>query len=97
MKYTSHQHRPGVVKVETKDGVICDTINDLPTADLIADALNAYQPLLDLRGAADDLNSIVDGPFNVRWTHNGVRLTDTPQWCAFFVALAKVQPISRFH
>ena len=55
----------------------------------ILDMRDVIKELLNLKAAADDLNSIVDGPFNIRWSHNGVRLTDTPQWCAFFVALQK--------
>jgi hypothetical protein len=49
----------------------------------------ASMELLALLQSANDLNAIVDGPFNVRWSHNGVRLTDTPQWCAFYVAMCK--------
>lgn len=45
--------------------------------------------LKELVVTAEDLNSIVDGPFNIRWSHNCVRLTDTPQWCAFYVAMNK--------
>lgn len=40
--------------------------------------------------AAQELNSIVDGPFKIDWrTSSRVRLTDTPQWCAFYVALSR--------
>jgi len=43
MKYTAYQHSPHVIKVETKDRVICDTINDLETAERIATALNLIE------------------------------------------------------
>lgn len=39
-KYTAHQHREGVIKVEIRDRVICDCIGDMQTAELIAHALN---------------------------------------------------------
>lgn len=90
MKYTAHQHRPSVIKVETKDRVICDAISDMDMAERIASALNLQEDTELLVQSAHDLNSIVDGPFNLRWEHNGVRLTDTPQWCAFFVALQRL-------
>ena len=47
MKYTAHQHRAGVIKVETRDRVICDCIGDLATAELIATALNSIDLLIE--------------------------------------------------
>jgi len=44
-KYTAHKHREGVVKVETKNQVICDCIGDLATAERIATALNELPKL----------------------------------------------------
>lgn len=42
--------------------------------------------LRELHGAAEDLVKIVDGAHNVRWSFNGRRLVDTPEWCRFYVA-----------
>jgi len=44
-KYTAHKHRDGVIKVETKNQVICDCIGDLTTAEMIAAALNELPKL----------------------------------------------------
>jgi hypothetical protein len=37
--------------------------------------------------AAKKLNEIVEGTRNERWAADGKRLKDTPEWCAFYVAL----------
>lgn len=51
--YTAHQHRPGVIKVESRDRVLCDCINDMPTAERIAEALTV------LDGAsAEDIEAV---------------------------------------
>lgn len=43
MKYTAHQHNTHVIKVETKDRVICDAIGDMETAERIALGLNLLE------------------------------------------------------
>ena len=39
--FTAYRHSKYVVKVETKDRVICDCISDMETGEFIAAALNA--------------------------------------------------------
>lgn len=45
MKYTAYVHnpRPPVIKVETRDMVICDSIGGLEIAEQIAEALNILE------------------------------------------------------
>lgn len=42
--------------------------------------------LRELHKAAEDLIQIVEGFRGERWTANGKRLVDTPEWCRFYVA-----------
>lgn len=44
----------------------------------------------DLKQKAYELIEIVEGASSVRWAHNGLRLKDTPQWCAFYVSAQKI-------
>lgn len=37
--------------------------------------------------AAIQLNEIVEGVRNNQWVAGGLRLKDTPEWCAFYVSL----------
>lgn len=45
--------------------------------------------LNELRESADKLNEIVEGIRNKRWAADGMRLKDTPEWCAFYCALKR--------
>ena len=40
MKYTAHKHTDRLIKVETKDTVICSHVIDMDAAEMIADSLN---------------------------------------------------------
>jgi hypothetical protein len=44
--------------------------------------------LKGLSEAAKNLNEIVEGVRSERWSACGIRLKDTPEWCAFYSALA---------
>lgn len=60
----------------------------LITAKTIREAKAELASLRKLENAARDLNQIVEGVKNERWASDGRRLKDTPEWCAFYVALA---------
>jgi hypothetical protein len=38
-----------------------------------------------------DLIQLIEGPRSGRWGLNAVRLKDTKEWCAFYVAMAKIR------
>lgn len=46
--------------------------------------------LRELHGATEELMQIVEGFRGERWTANGKRLVDTPEWCRFYVARCAV-------
>lgn len=49
------------------------------------------QKLVD---AAKRLREIVEGVRSVRWNHEGRRLKDSQEWCAFYSALAALERAS---
>lgn len=60
------------------------------TSELPATAAVHSSALLALIEAANNLNSIVEGIPSVRWAHDGRRLKDSKEWCAFYCALSSV-------
>lgn len=62
-----------------------------PVDSIPADEIKAARAELatfhELKAAAEKLNVIVEGVRNERWTADGRRLKDAPEWCAFYVAL----------
>lgn len=70
MKYTAYQHSPHVVKVETKERVICDCISDMATAEMIASALNMADATKRLRDALELAEATIQ-----RLAPNGSRAT----------------------
>jgi hypothetical protein len=42
--------------------------------------------LRELHVAVEDLMQIVEGVRGERWSANGRRLVDTPEWCRLYVA-----------
>jgi len=88
-KYTAHDHGNGVIKVETRDEVICDTINNMQNAEWIAAAMNDHLPLLALRDAAHNLQRAV--------ANGGSEIVISPEWRAFAVALQQVPQPTLVH
>ena len=46
--------------------------------------------LRELHGAVEGMMEIVEGCRGERWTANGRRLVDTPEWCRLYVARCAV-------
>jgi hypothetical protein len=63
--------------------------DSIPREDIKA-ARAELAAFMKLKAAAEHLNVIVEGVRNERWSADGRRLKDTPEWVAFYLALNEV-------
>ena len=56
---------------------------------VLKSAADEMERLQNKLKGVEQLIEIVEGVRNERWAANGVRLKDTPEWCALYVAAKK--------
>lgn len=69
-----------------------------PTGKLMQDeVVDVVRKLARLKYCADQLNTIVEGVKNKRWSADGCRLKDTMEWCDFYCALSEANGVVQCH